>query len=167
MASRELCNGWHRDKLHTQCPRPSVKRPGNSANAWRSSEPIRGRLSGVALPRRGQAQRGSVRRWPDHFGGAVANTRGFRPAISGNCPGRLGGIRDQRQSSGADNRSVVASGTLIRCRPTALAEIGWLENPITIPTPPLDHTGVCIEGATLKDLETLIACVLHPRRWLV
>jgi hypothetical protein len=56
---------------------------------------------------------------------------------------KLGGIRDRRQTFGGDNRCVAASGTPIRCRPRAALKFGWLENLITIPTPPLDHTGVC------------------------
>ena len=38
---------------------------------------------------------------------------------------KLGGIRDRRQSFGGDNRCVAASGTPIRCRPPAAAEI-WM-----------------------------------------
>ena len=55
----------------------------------------------------------------------------------------LGGIRDRRQTFGGDNRCVAASGTPIRCRPPAAAEIWMAGNLITIPSPPLDHTGVC------------------------
>ena len=43
-------------------------------------------------------------------------------------------------------------------------KLGWLEDPLTIATPPLDHTGVVAPTRQTKNLETFIESVLPPRR---
>ena len=45
-------------------------------------------------------------------------------------------------------------------------KFGWLEDPLTIATPPLDHIGVVAPKRQAKNLEAFIESVLHPRRWL-
>jgi hypothetical protein len=42
-------------------------------------------------------------------------------------------------------------------------KLRWLEDPLTIATPPLDHTGVVALKGQAKDLETVIECVPRPR----
>ena len=42
-------------------------------------------------------------------------------------------------------------------------ELGWLEDPLAIATPPLDHTGVVALKGQAKDLETVIECLPRPR----
>jgi hypothetical protein len=45
-------------------------------------------------------------------------------------------------------------------------KLRWLEDPLTIATPPFDHTGVVALKGQAKNLEAVIECVLRPRRWL-
>ena len=42
-------------------------------------------------------------------------------------------------------------------------KLRWLENSLTITTPPLDHTGVVALKGQAKNLETVIECVPRPR----
>jgi hypothetical protein len=45
-------------------------------------------------------------------------------------------------------------------------KLGWLEDPLAIATPPLDHTGVVALKGQAKNLEAFIESVPRPRRWL-
>ena len=42
-------------------------------------------------------------------------------------------------------------------------KLRWLEDPLTIATPPLDHTGVVALKGQAKNLEAVIECVTRPR----
>src|SRR5437899_395998 len=44
--------------------------------------------------------------------------------------------------------------------------LGWLEDPLAMATPPLDHTGVVALKGQAKNLEAFIESVPRPRRWL-
>src|ERR1700694_90158 len=41
-------------------------------------------------------------------------------------------------------------------------KLRWLEDPLTIATPPFDHTGVVALKGQTKNLEAVIECVLRP-----
>jgi hypothetical protein len=45
-------------------------------------------------------------------------------------------------------------------------KLGRLEDPLTVATPPFDHTGVVAFRDYGKDLETLLEWIPRPRRWL-